>query len=73
MRKVARMMRSHHDLLMNYFRAKREYNSAVVEGLDNKARIALCRSYGQRSFEVMQLVVYHTLGDIPEPEFTYRF
>lgn len=73
MRKVARMMRSHHDLLMNYFRAKREYNSAVVEGLNNKARIALCRSYGHRSFEILQLVLYHNLGDLPEPEFTHRF
>lgn len=73
MRKVARMMRSHHDLLMNYFRAKREYNSAVVEGLNNKARIALCRSYGHRSFEILQLVLYHNLGDLPEPELTHRF
>ena len=72
-RKVARMMRSHHDLLMNYFRAKREYNSAVVEGLNNKARVALCRSYGHRSFEVLQLVLYHNLGDLPEPEFIHRF
>ena len=73
MRKVARMMRSHHDLLMNYFRAKREYNSAVVEGLNNKARIALCRSYGHRSFEILQLVLYHNLGDLPEPESIHRF
>jgi len=28
------MMRSHHELLLNYFRTKRLYNSAVVEGLN---------------------------------------
>jgi len=73
MRKVARMLRAHEDLLLNYFRAKRAYNSAVVEGLNNRARIALCRSYGHRSFEVLQLVLYHNLGDLPEPESTHKF
>ena len=73
MRKVAQMMRSHHTLLLNYFRAKRQYNSAVVEGLNNKVRVTLSRSYGHRSFEVLQLVLYHNLGALPEPEFTHRF
>jgi len=73
LRKVALMMRSHHDLLLNYFRAKRQYNSAVVEGLNNKVRVTLSRSYGHRSFEVLQLVLYHNLGTLPEPELTHRF
>lgn len=73
MGKVARMMRSHHDLLLNYFRAKRQYNSAVVEGLNNKVRVALSRSYGHRSFEILQLVLYHNLGDLHEPQFAHRF
>jgi transposase len=73
MRRVARMMRSHHELLLNYFRTKRLYNSAVVEGLNNKARVALSRSYGHRSFEILQLVLYHNLGALPEPELTHRF
>lgn len=73
LRRVARMMRSHHALLLNYFRAKRQYNSAVVEGLNNKVRVTLSRSYGHRSFEILQLVLYHNLGHLPEPESTHRF
>ena len=73
MRRVACMMRSHHELLLNYFRAKRQFNSAVVEGLNNKARVTLSRSYGHRSFAILQLVLYHNLGALPEPELTHRF
>ena len=31
MKKVARMLRKHEDLLLNYFRAKRQYTNAMVE------------------------------------------
>ena len=73
MRKVAKMLRSHEDLLLNYFRAKREYNSGVVEGLNNKARVELARSFGHRSFNILKLVLYHTLGSLPEPPSTHKF
>lgn len=73
MRKVARMLRSHEELLLNYFRAKRQYNSGVVEGLNNKARVELARSFGHRSFIVLKLVLYHTLGALPEPPSTHKF
>ena len=73
MKKVARMLRSHEDLLLNYFRAKRQYNSGVVEGLNNKARVSLARSFGHRSSEILKLVLYHTLGDLPEPHFPHKF
>jgi transposase len=73
MKRVARMLRRHEDLLLNYFRAKRKYNSAVVEGLNNKARVSLARSFGHRSFEVLQLVLYHNLGKLPEPPSPHKF
>jgi transposase len=72
-KKVARMMRRHEDLLLNYFRAKRQYTSAMVEGLNHKARVSLARSFGHRSFEVLKLVLYHTLGELPEPPWKHRF
>lgn len=73
MRKVARMLRSHEDLLLNYFRAKRQFTNAVTEGLNHKARVSLARGFGYRSFEVLKLVLYHTVGNLPEPPSTHRF
>ena len=73
MKKVARMLRAHEDLLLNYFRAKRQYTSAMVEGMNHKARVSLARSYGHRSFEVLKLVLYHNLGDLPEPPSRHKF
>jgi len=74
MRKVARMLRSHEDLLMNWFRAKGEISSGAVEGLNNKIRVVTRRSYGFRTYEAMEIALYHTLGRLPEPEeSTHRF
>jgi transposase len=74
MRKVARMLRSHQDLLMNWFKAKGELSSGVVEGLNNKIRVVTRRSYGFRTYKAMEIALYHTLGRLPEPEeFTHRF
>ncbi len=73
MKKVARMLRAHEELLLNYFRAKRQYNSGVVEGLNNKARVSLAMGYGHRSSEIIKLVLYHALADLPEPPSTHKF
>ena len=73
MKKVARMLRGHEQLLLNWFRAKGEISSGVVEGLNNKVRVVTRRSYGFRTYPAMELALYHTLGRLPEPEFTHRF
>jgi Transposase len=39
MQKVARMLRTHEELLLNWFRAKCEISAGVVEGLNNKIRV----------------------------------
>jgi transposase len=73
MKKVARMLRAHEELLMNWFRAKGEISSAAVEGLNNKIRVVTRRSYGFRTYDAMEIALYHTLGRLPEPESTHRF
>jgi transposase len=73
MTKVAKMLRKHEDLLLNYFRARRQYTNAMVEGMNHKARVALARSFGHRSFEVLKLVLYHNLGALPEPPSSHKF
>jgi transposase len=73
MKKVARMLRTHQELLLNWFRAKGEMSSAAVEGLNNKIRVVTRRSYGFRTYDAMEIALYHTLGRLPEPELTHRF
>jgi transposase len=51
MRKVARMLCAHEELLLDWFRAKGEISAAAVERLNNKIRAVTRRSYGFRSYE----------------------
>ena len=73
MRQVARMLRTHEELLLNWFRAKGEISNGAVEGLNNKIRVVTRRAYGFRTFKAMEIALYHTLGRLPEPESTHRF
>ena len=73
MKKVARTLRAHRELILNYFKAKKEFSSGVVEGLNNKAKVTSRRSYGFRTFRIQELSLYHTLGKLPEPKLTHRF
>ena len=73
MKKVARMLRAHEPLILNWFRAKGEISNGAVEGLNNKIRVVTRRSYGFRTFEAMELALYHNLGRLPEPESPHRF
>jgi transposase len=73
MKKVARMLRAHEELLLNWFRAKGEISSGAVEGLNNKIRVVTRRSYGFRTYDAMEMALYHTLGRLPEPESAHRF
>jgi transposase len=72
-KKVARMLRAHEDLLMNWFRAKGEISSGAVEGLNNKIRVVTRRSFGFRTYKAMQMALFHTLGRLPEPESAHKF
>ena len=73
MKKVARMLRSHEPLILNWFRAKGEISSGAVEGLNNKIRVVTRRSYGFRTYKGMEIALYHNLGRLPEPESTHKF
>jgi hypothetical protein len=41
MKKIARTLRTHRELLLNYFKAKKQFSSGVVEGLNNKAKVTM--------------------------------
>jgi transposase len=73
MKKVAKMLRNHKPLLLNWFHAKGEIALGCVEGFNNKAKVVTKRSYGFRSYDTLKIALYHALGDLPEPESTHRF
>ena len=73
MQKVARMLRNHEELLLNWFRAKGQLSNGSVEGLTNKTRVVTRQAYGFRTFNATEVALYHTLGRLPEPECAHRF
>lgn len=73
MKKVARTLRAHEPLILNWFRAKGALSSGAVEGFNNKVKLTMRRSYGFRTSEAIELALYHNLGALPEPETTHKF
>jgi transposase len=73
MKKVARMLRSHKPLIMNWFKAKGRLSCGAVEGLNLKAKLTIRKAYGFKSLKCLQIALYHELGDLPEPLCLHRF
>jgi transposase len=73
MKKMARTLHTHRALLLNYFKARKQFSSGVIEGLNNKAKVTMRRSYGFRTFRILELALYPSLGKLPEPELTHEF
>ena len=73
MKKMAKTLRNHRPLLMNWFKAKGQLSSGVVEGFNNKAKLTMRKSYGFRTFRGIEIALYHAMGDLPEPKLTHRF
>jgi transposase len=73
MKKVARSLRRHEGLILNWFRAQGTISSGAVEGLNNKLKVVTKKAYGFRTFNAAEIALYHTLGNLPVPETTHRF
>jgi len=73
MKRVARMLRNHRPLLLNWFRARGEISAAAVEGMNNKLKVTTRKAYGFRTFRALEIALYHSLGHLPEPKITHRF
>ena len=73
MKKVARMLRSHRELLLNWFRAKKQISGGIVEGFNNKANVTTRKAYGFRTFRAAEVALYHTPGALPDPPIAHRF
>jgi transposase len=53
MKKIANTLRGHRQLILNYFHAKKQFSSGVVEGLNNKAKLTMRKAYGFRTFRII--------------------
>jgi len=73
MKNVAKTIRKHKELILNWFKAKKAYSCGIVKGLNNKIKVTTRKSYGFKSLKCTEIALYHVLGKLPEPELTHRF
>lgn len=72
LKKFARMLRNHRELILNWFQAK-ALSSGIVEGFNGKAKLTMKKAYGFRTYRAVEVALYHTLGDLPLPTTIHRF
>ncbi len=65
--------RSHRELILNWFRARGTISGGSVEGLNNKLKVTVRRSYGFHTFRATEVALYRALGKLPEPSYIHRF
>ena len=73
MKEIAKMLIRHRPLILNYFRAKKQFNSGIVEGMNRKINLTIRKSFGFRTLKIAKTCLYHQLGELPEPEFAHKF
>ncbi len=73
MKKMAKSIRKHTPIILNWFKAKKAFSSGIVEGLNNKARVVTKKAYGFKTYKCLEIALYHQLGKLPEPLMTHRF
>jgi len=69
MKAKARMLQSHRDMILDYFLAKKEYSSCVVEGLNTKVKLVTGKSYGYRMTATIKIApfLFIPLDAYPSP------
>ncbi|MCU7881349.1 MAG: ISL3 family transposase [Candidatus Thiodiazotropha sp. (ex Lucinoma aequizonata)] len=73
MKRVAKMLKRHRPLLLNWFRAKKKFSSGIIEGFNTKAKVTTRKAYGFRTYHAAEIALYHTLGALPVPETVHDF
>ena len=73
MKDIARSLRKHRPLLLNWFRAKGQFSSGIVEGFNNKAKLTTRKAYGFKTYHAAEIALYHALGALPVPKVAHEF
>jgi transposase len=72
-KKTARTIRKHRDLILNWFKARKEFSSGIVEGFNYRIKLTMRKAYGFKSLEIAEMAIYHALGQLPEPKLAHEF
>jgi hypothetical protein len=59
--------------LVFLFIAKKAYSSGTVEGLNRKVNLFTRKAYGYRSYDILKIALFHTMGHLPESKMSHRF
>jgi len=73
MKRVARTLRRHRELILNWFKSKGDISAGIVEGLNANAKLTTKKARGFRTANAAKIALFHSLGNLPEPEHTHRF
>ena len=73
LKKFAKSAHGHRELILNWFRARKEFSCGIVEGFNCKLKLTIRKAYGFRTFQATEIALYHNLGDLPVPKFTHTF
>jgi len=73
MKKVAKTIRAHKQLLLNWFEVKNQISLGAVEGLNNKSKVVIRKSYGFKTADMLKISLYHKVGRLPVPELAHKY
>ena len=73
MKKVAKSLRRHKSLILNWFLALGGISSGVVEGLNGNAKLTGRKAHGVRTPRGIEIALFHPMGNLPEPKISHRF
>lgn len=73
MKDIAKMLRRHQPLILNWFRTRKQFNSGIVETLNLKWNLTVRKAFGFRTLKALQVASFHQLGDLPLPPATHGF
>jgi transposase len=73
MKKIAKSIRKHRQLILNWFKAEKLFSSSIVEGFNNKAKVAIRKAYGFKTFKALEIALFHNMGQLPQPHITHKF
>ena len=64
MKDFAKMLTAHRPLILNYFRAKKQFNSGSVEGENWEINLTLRKSFGFRTLKIAKVCLHHQLDEL---------
>jgi transposase len=74
MKKVAKMLRRLRSLLLNWFKAKKQFSSSIVAGFNDKEKLTTKTAYGFRTLKAAEIpLLYQAMGTLPVPIIAHEF